>query len=324
MKLLFLGGTLFLGRHAAAEALLRGHEVTLFHRGRTGADLFPEAEHVLGDRDGGLAPLTGRRFDAVIDTSGYVPRVVGASARLLAGAAAHYVFVSTASVYREPFPTPLPESHPVATLDDPTVETIDGATYGPLKALSESAVRERFPGRATIVRAGLIVGPHDPSDRFTYWPRRLAEGGDVVVPPDDDQPVQLIDARDLAAWMVTCSEERVRGTFNASGPATPLTLGALLREIRDAVGGGARLLPAPTEVLARHEVAPWTDLPLWVPPEATGMLSLDLSRATARGLRLRPLAETATDTLAWAKSLDRPPRAGLPAEKERAVRADLA
>ncbi len=323
MKLLILGGTLFLGRHAAAEAIARGHDVTLFHRGRTGADLFPEAEHVLGDRDGGLASLAGRRFDAVIDTCGYVPRIVRDSARRLSGLAPHYLFVSTASVYRAPLPRPTPETHPVATLDDPAIETIDPATYGPLKALCEDAVREAFDGSATIVRAGLLVGPNDPSDRFTYWPRRLAEGGEVVCPPDDAQPVQWIDARDLAAWMATCCEEAIDGTYNAAGPAEPMGMGAMLGGIRDAVGGAAVLRSVPADVLARHDVAPWTGLPLWVSPEDVGTLSLDLSRALAAGLCHRPLAGTARDTLAWARTLDRLPRAGITAEREQAVLADL-
>ena len=319
MRLLVLGGTLFLGRHVVDVALARGHDVTLFHRGRTGTDLFPDVERVLGDRDGGLAPLAGRRFDAVVDTCGYVPRVVAQSADLLADTCGHYVFVSSASVYREPLPVPLTESHPVATLEDPAVETITGTTYGPLKAACEDAVRARFPGRSAMVRAGLIVGPHDPTDRFTYWPRRLAEGGDVLCPPDEHQPVQIIDVRDLAAWMVTCCESGTDGDFNAAGPADALTMGAMLRRIRDSVGGSARLRPAPADLLARHEVAPWMGLPLWVGPEHVGMLSMDLSRALAAGLRLRPLGETARDTLAYAGTIDRPWRAGISRAVENAA-----
>ena len=323
MRLLVLGGTLFLGRHVVDAALARGHDVTLFHRGKTGTDLFPDVERVLGDRDGGLAPLAGRSFGGVIDTSGYVPRIVDAAAALLAATCEHYVFVSSASVYREPLPSPLRESHPLARLDDPTVETVDAATYGPLKALCEAAVEKHFPGRVTQVRAGLIVGPHDATDRFTYWPRRLAEGGDVVAPPDESQPVQLIDVRDLAEWMVTCCENRTAGAFNAGGHAQPLTMGAMLRRIRDAVGGEATLRPAPADVLARHEVSPWMGLPLWVPPEVTGMLSMDISAALAAGLRHRPLEDTARAALAFAQTLDRPWRAGISAETEAAVLAEL-
>jgi 2'-hydroxyisoflavone reductase len=324
MRILVLGGTLFLGRHVVDAALARGHDVTLFHRGKTGTELYPEVERVLGDRDGGLAPLSERSFDAVVDTSGYVPRIVDASASLLAPRCGHYVFVSSASVYREPLPVPLTEEHPVGTLDDPTVETVDGATYGPLKAACEAAARRHFPGRTTNVRAGLIAGPHDPTDRFTYWPRRLAEDGDVVCPPDDEQPVQLIDGRDLAAWIVHCCEHGVDGDLNAAGPGEPLTMGAMLRTIQEAVGGSGRLRPVPADVLARHEVAPWMGLPLWVPPEVNGMLSLDLARAHDAGLRHRPLAETARDTLTYARGLDRPWRAGISAETEAAVLADLA
>ncbi len=326
MKLLMLGGTLFLGRHVVDNALARGHDVTLFHRGKTGADLFPGIERVLGDRDGGLAPLAGRSFDAVIDTCGYVPRIVRQSAEALAPTCAHYVFVSSCSVYSAPAPIGSDESAPVSReLVDPTTEKVDGDTYGPLKTLCEDAVNQHFPDRSTLVRAGLIVGPHDPTDRFTYWPRRIAERGDVLCPPDLDQQVQLIDVRDLAAWMVTCAEERHVGAFNTLGPADDLTLGEMLARIADAVcdDGALTFRSAPAALLEQHEVAPWMGLPLWVTDDLRGMLSHDLSKALGAGLTFRPLEETARDTLAWWRTQDRSPRAGISTETERAVLAEL-
>jgi len=325
MKLLMLGGTLFLGRHVVEHALAQGHDVTLFHRGKTGADLFPDVERVLGDRDGGLAPLAGREFDAVIDTCGYVPRIVRQSAELLAPTCGHYVFVSSCSVYTAPVPVGSDESAPVTReLPDPQTEKVDGETYGPLKTLCEDAVRDHFPDRSTIVRAGLIVGPHDATDRFTYWPRRLAEHGDVLCPPDLEQQVQFVDVRDLAEWMVTCAEERHAGDFNALGPAEPLTMGAMLARIADAVcDDDLTFRSAPAELLARHEVDPWMGLPLWVPEELLGMLTHDVANAVAAGLTFRPVEETARDTLAWWRTQDREPRAGISADTERAVLAEL-
>ncbi len=322
MKLLVLGGTLFLGRHVVETALADGHEVTLFHRGRTNPELFPDAERVLGDRDGGLAPLAGREFDAVIDTCGYVPRVVGASAQLLADACGHYVFVSTGSVYAPPLPPGADETHAVAPLDDPANETVTGASYGPLKAACERAVTAAFGSRATIARAGLIVGPYDPTDRFTYWPKRLAQGGDVLCPPDPAQPVQWIDVRDFAAWLLHCAHDGIGGTFNSVGPAEVAMLGPTLTRIAAAVGGGARLHWAPAAILERHEIAPWMGLPLWVGPDAFGMLALAGSRARAAGLRARPVEETAADVLAWAEGVDRPARAGITGDVEAAALAD--
>ncbi|MBM3497007.1 MAG: NAD-dependent epimerase/dehydratase family protein, partial [Armatimonadetes bacterium] len=223
VRLLVLGGTVFLGRHLVAEALARGHRVTLFHRGRHGADLFPEAERILGDRDGGLSALADESWDAVVDTSGYVPRVVGAAARMLAPAVGFYVFVSSVSVYADFSPVGMDEDAPLGQMADPSVEEITGETYGPLKALCESEVRSAFGARCAVVRPGLIVGPHDPSDRFTYWPVRCQRGGEVLAPGDPERPVQFIDAGDLAAWIVTMCVRQAGGVFNAVGPTDPTT-----------------------------------------------------------------------------------------------------
>jgi 2'-hydroxyisoflavone reductase len=241
MRILVLGGTRFLGRAFVDAARARGHTLTLFNRGRTNPELHAGVERLTGDRDGGLAALAGRTWDAVMDPSGFFPRVVDASARALVGRADRYLFVSSISAYAEPLPRGVDEEAPLARLADPTVEDIGGGNYGGLKALCEERVRDAFADQALVVRPGLIVGPHDTTDRFPYWPRRLARGGEVLAPGSPDAPVQVIDARDLAGWMVSLLERGIAGTFNATGPSQPLTLGRCLETIAAAVGGNARL-----------------------------------------------------------------------------------
>lgn len=321
MDLLILGGTVFLGRSLVEAALARGHRVTLFNRGRHNPELYPEVEKLRGDRDGDLGALAGRRWDAAIDTCGYVPRVVRASAELLAGAVERYIFISSISVYVELGRGPLDERAPVGVLPDPTVETITAETYGPLKALCEQAVERALPGRALIVRPGLIVGPHDPSDRFTYWPSRVARGGDVLAPDDPRQPVQIIDVRDLAEWIVRMAEERRAGVYNATGPGAPLTLAQTLDACNAVGGGSARFVWVSRRFLLDAGVTPWTEIPLWTPPvddKPGGELIADCSRALAVGLTLRPLEETIRDTLDWdaARPADGERRAGLDPERE--------
>ena len=319
MKLLVLGGTVFLGRHVVDAALADGHDVTIFTRGKTNADLFPEVEHLTGDRDGDLGALAGRVWDGVVDTSGYVPRVVRQSAELLHGAVGRYVFVSSISVYADPS-RPIDESSPVAELEDPASEDVQ-ADYGALKAACERVVESIFGERGANARAGLIVGPYDPTDRFTYWPRRLAEGGDVLAPGDPSAPVQFVDARDLAAWLVRVAEHGPGGVFNATGPAEPLTLGALLDEANDAVGAGARLVWTDEQRLVDADVQPWMELPLWLPgDEYSGMLQADNRRAIDAGLTFRPVRETVLDTLAWSREAGEQ-RPTLTREKERELLA---
>ncbi|MBP8297095.1 MAG: hypothetical protein KAX84_13360, partial [Burkholderiales bacterium] len=231
MKLLVLGGTLFLGRHVVEHALARGHAVTLLTRGRTNPDLFPDAERLIGDRDGDLAVLRGRTWDAVIDTCGYVPRIAGASAAALKDAVGHYTFISSISVYAELNATGIAEEAPVGVLAAPT-EEVGPDSYGPLKALCETAVVAQMPGRVLNVRPGLLVGPHDPSGRFTYWVRRVAAGGDVLAPGNPAAPVQVIDARDAAAWLVHCAQTQVTGVINMTGPGVPLQMDAVLDACR--------------------------------------------------------------------------------------------
>jgi 2'-hydroxyisoflavone reductase len=314
MKLLVLGGTVFLGRHVVDAALADGHEVTLFNRGKTNSDLYPEVERLTGDRDGGLTALEGRSWDGVVDTSGYVPRVVRQSAELLQSAVGRYVFVSSISVYADPS-VPADESSPLAELADPFSEDVQ-TDYGALKAACEHVVEEVFDERGTNARAGLIVGPYDPTERFTYWPRRLAEGGDVLAPGEPSAAVQFIDARDLAAWLVREAEHGPGGVFNATGPAEPMTIGALLDEANDAVGAGARLVWTDGQRLLDAEVQPWTELPLWLPDEFDGMLRADNTRAIAAGLTFRPVRDIVLDTLAWSREAGEQ-RPTLSREKER-------
>jgi 2'-hydroxyisoflavone reductase len=319
LKLLVLGGTKFLGRHAVDAALAQGHDVTIFTRGETNPDLFPEAEHLTGDRDGNLDALRGREWDGVVDTSGFVPRVVRQSAELLGDAVRRYVFVSSISVYADPSQA-LDESSPVAELEDPASENVQ-EDYGALKAAVERVVTEVYGDRGTNVRAGLIVGPYDPTDRFTYWPRRLAEGGDVLAPGDPSAPVQFVDARDLGAWLVHLAEHGPAGTLNATGPAEPLTLGELLERTVAAVGSDARLTWVDDQTLVDAEVGPWMELPLWLPgDEHSEMMSADIRRALAAGLRFRPLEETVRDTLAWSREAGEQ-RPTLSREKERTILA---
>jgi 2'-hydroxyisoflavone reductase len=325
LRILFLGGTGFLGPHTVRAALARGHELTLFNRGKTNPGLFADVENLRGDRDGDLEALEGRSWDAVIDTSGYVPRIVGDSARLLAEAVQQYVFISSVSVYAD-FSTPgADESAPLGRLDDESVEEITGETYGPLKALSERAAEAEMPGRLTVIRPGLIVGPGDPTDRFTYWPVRVARGGEVLAPGDSATPVQLVDVRDLGAWIVHCVEAHVLGVYNALSPAGAWSMGDLLDACRNAAASDAKFTWVDAAFLEAQGIAAWSDLPVWLPAEGeyAGSGRTSAAKAVAAGLGFRPLRTTAADTLAWwqaERAGDDPKlRAGLDAARERAV-----
>jgi len=319
MDLLILGGTGFLGRHLVEAALADGHRPTLFNRGLSEPGLFPEIEKIEGDREGDLSPLSGRRWDAVIDTCGYVPRVVRASAGLLAGAVDHYTFVSSISVYSDDIEPGADEEAPVRELSDPTVEEVTGETYGGLKVLCEQAAEEEMPGRVLNVRPCLISGPHDPTDRFTYWPRRISAGGEVLVPDHPERNVQYIDVRDLASWIVKMSGERQTGTYNATGPAYELQMGRMLEECEAVSGTDAEFVWVSEDFLEENGVEPFTELPLWVPREDAALLAIDCGRAIEAGLTFRPLAETIKDVLDWdrARMEGREPAAGLRPERER-------
>ncbi len=301
MKLLILGGTMFLGRHIVEAALVRGHEVTIFNRGQHNPELFPEVEKLRGDRDGGLDALRGRRWDAVVDTSGFVPRLVRDSAELLADAVGLYVFISSISVYAD-HSQPVDEDSKVGTLEDESTEEITGVSYGPLKVLCERAVEEAMPGRVLVIRPGLIVGPDDKTVRFSYWTGRVARGGEVLAPGSPDKQIQVIDSRDLAEWTIRMAEENRTGVFNANGPDYKLTMGKFLEECRNVSGSDARLTWVDEKFLTERGVEAWSELPLWLPEEDEPhryFMANKIDRALAAGLAFRPLADTIRDTLAW-------------------------
>jgi 2'-hydroxyisoflavone reductase len=307
VKLLLIGGPKFVGYAVIEAALARGHEVTTFNRGLTRPELFPEIEKLHGDRDGGLAVLEGRTWDAVLDTSGYVPRHVRDSAGVLAGAADRYVFVSSISYYAD-YREPRSETDPPEPLGDKPDDRLleDYSNYGPLKALCEQEVERAFGDRAILVRPGLIVGPNDPTDRFTYWPRRAQRGGPMLVPPD--QPVQMVDVRDLAGWMIRLVEDGRSGPYNATSPAGALSFDSMLEAC-----GATDVVRVTAGFLAEQGVEGWSDLPCWIPPEEADHAAFQLvpvDRAVEAGLTFRPLAETARDVPEWMG------KAGLAADRE--------
>lgn len=320
MNILILGGTIFLGRHLVEAALARNHTVTLFNRGQHNPDLFPHVERLYGDRNGNLEALAGRRWDAVIDTSGYVPRLVTDTARLLSESVDLYIFISSISVYKSFSIPEQDETAPVSTLDDETVETISGETYGALKALCEQAAERAMPYRVLNIRPGLIVGPNDPTDRFTYWTYRIAQGGEVLLPDRPDLPVQFIDVRDLADWTILMVENRATGTFNATGPDYSLTIDRLFHTCKQVSSSDATGTYVAPGFLLDHQVQPWIELPLWVPGE-DALSQISIQKARSAGLQFRPLEETVAATLEWliTRPADYSWRAGLTPDKEQAV-----
>jgi 2'-hydroxyisoflavone reductase len=327
LNLLILGGTGFLGPHTVRAALARGHDITLFNRGKTNDDLFPQLETLYGDRNGNLEALKCRDWDAVIDTSAYYPRVVRDSAGLLKGHIGQYVLISTVSVYGV-FPTPgMDETAPVGTIEDETVEEVNGLTYGPLKALCEQAAEETLPGIVTNIRPGLIVGPGDPTDRFTYWPVRVSKGGEVLAPGDGSTQVQQIDVRDLADFIIHTIERNITGVFNADSPMGQRTMKDLLTTCRKVSASDATFVWADAEFLAEQGIRPWQDMPCWIPQEGdyTAFGRVSSAKAIANGLKCRPLADTVRATLDWWQTLPEERRArlraGLTPEREEAALA---
>ena len=323
MKILTIGGTVFLGRALVEAALARGHEVTLFNRGQHNPELFPEVEKLRGNRDGDMEALKGRKWDAVIDTCGYFPRIVRQSAQLLADAVGHYTFISSISVYQN-FRESWDENGPLGQIDDAEAEAaadITGANYGPLKVLCEQEVEKALPGRTLVLRPGLINGPFDPSDRFTYWPVRVAKGGKVLVPGDGTFRVEIIDVRDLAEWNIRLVEANQTGIYNTTGPAYKLTMQDLLETCKADTGSDAEFVFVPGEFLQEREVDANRVCCWYVPAEEEDyryFCEVNCKKAQADGLTFRPLAETARDTRLWAAT--RPEdwtwRAGLTPEKE--------
>lgn len=304
MRLLVLGGSVFVGRHLVAAAHARGDEVSVFNRGRTLAPQ-PGTTSLVGDRDGGLDALRTGEWDVVVDTCGFVPRIVRQSAELLAGRVGRYIFVSSISAFADFSAPGLTEAAPRAELTDATSEDVQ-ADYGALKAACEDVVAEVYGARGCSVRPGLIVGPHDPTGRFTYWPTRVADGGAILAPGSPGRPVQFVDARDLVEWILRLGETGGSGTYNAVAP--PTTFGELVAVCVAVAGTTPDVVWVEDDVLVEAAVEPWTDLPLWLPgAEHRGLMEIDASRAWSAGLTARPLAATVRDTLQWAQALDGEP-----------------
>ena len=326
MRLLVLGGTVYLGRAVVELALARGDEVTLVHRGQTGRELYAgEVERVLANRDGGLAELGGRAFDAVIDTSGYEPHVVTHALDVLAAGVERYVFVSTGNVYADHSRAGIREDAPLIAFRD----DLEGSDrYGGAKAACERLVGERFGQRCLIARSGLIVGPNDPTGRFSWWVERIARGGRTLAPEPRTQPVQVIDVRDLAAFLLRGADGSAAGTFNLTGPLEPLDLVGMLELLKAALRSDSELVWVAEQRLLDAGVEPWSDIPLWLAPvhdpTFACFMAVDIGRAAAAGLSLRTLAETARDTLAWLRA-GNPlvaagrPLVGLAPERERVL-----
>jgi nucleoside-diphosphate-sugar epimerase len=317
VRILVLGGTQFVGRALVEAALSAGHELTLFHRGRTNAGLFPEVEHVLGDRDGGLAALSTGQWEVCVDVSGYLPRLVGDSAAALRDRVARYVYVSTISVYAD-LSVPRDENGPLATLEDEGTEEIDGGTYGALKALCEERVTAVFGERACIVRPGFVIGPYDHTGRFPWWAHRAARGGEMIVPASFARAFQAIDTRDLADFLLLAATAPLGGVFNATGPVPPVTMTGLVEEAARESGADLRVETVDDVFLAEQGVE--SALPLWpgVDPLWAAWAQADVSLAVAAGLRFRAVADTVAATLASTQVV---PGIGLEPEREAAVLA---
>jgi len=338
MRILILGGTVFLGPHLIEAALARGHQITVFNRGQHNPDRYPEVEQLRGDRSRDVEALHGRRWDAVIDTCGYVPGVVRKSAELLANAVEHYTFISSVSVYANFDLAATYENAPVKTITPEQVneaEKIDtgeratavtyGKMYGALKALCERAAEAAMPGRVLNVRAGLLVGSYDYSDRFTYWVHRVAQGGEVLAPGQPGRRVRVIDARDLAEWIVRMAEMRQTGIYNATGAEDGLTMGRLLEECRTVSGSAATFTWASEKFLLEQKVGAWSEMPLWIPEGYNGIFLVNNDKAITAGLTFRPLSDTIKDTLTWdaTRSSNIERRAGLQPLRERELLKNL-
>ena len=322
LKILILGGTSFIGPYQVQYALDRGHTVTLFNRGRTNPGLFPTVEKLIGDRTGDVSALQGRSWDVVIDNSATDPTWVTRTAQLLAPTCKRYYFVSTRSVYYDVSRVPMTIGAQVFTRENTPVAEGRALPYGLSKALAEAEAQKYFPGRSLVVRPGLIVGPGDNTDRFTYWPVRIERGGDVMAPGDGTDPVQVIDARDLGEWMIKLAEQDAVGVYNAVGPRNPRSFAEFLYGIKAVTTSEAQFTWVPTEFLTANRVRSYQEMPVWRPATkgSEGFARFDLSREIALGLTFRPLAVTAKDTLDFYHS--RPAaeqatlRAGITPERE--------
>jgi 2'-hydroxyisoflavone reductase len=329
---LIIGGTKFLGRHLVDSVLKRGGEVVLFNRGKHPADNMPDVEMVHGDRSLDLDRLKGRKWKAVIDTCGYLPQTVTISAKALADSAERYIFISSISAYADAGRPGFDETTALAGLGpeqqeraravdpsgDVTARSL-GDLYGGLKAQCEQAVEREMPGRVLTIRPGMIVGPYDPTDRFTYWVDRVAEGGEVLAPGDPDRFVQLVDARDLADWTVEMAARGETGIYNATSGPYEMTMERMLVQIRETAASDAVFSWAREEFLTRENVQPWSEMPFYLPEsdeDNKGFLSANVDKALAAGLDFRPFSETVRDTLEWRKSVPEKMRAGIDRERE--------
>ena len=336
LRILILGGTGFTGPYQVRYALSRGHKITVFNRGKTHPGELPEGvEQLTGDRNGKLDALKGRQWDVVIDNPTSVPVWVRDAAQILKGNVDRYVFISTISVYADTSKPGTDEGAPLAKYNGPdamkesrdTIIASRYALYGPLKALSEQEAEKWFPKKTLIIRPGLIVGPGDETDRFSYWPVRIDHGGEVLAPGDPIDPVQFIDARDLAEWTIRMIESGETGIYNATGPERKLGIGEMLETMKSALSSNAKFTWVSADFLEAQKVAAWSDMPVWIPPrrEEAGANQVSNKRGLATGLTFRPLPETARDTLAWFKKFpqDRQShlKAGLNPEREAEVLA---
>ena len=320
MRILIIGGTKFVGRHVVESALAANHDVTIFHRGQTGADLFPEVEHRIGDRNTDLSALTEGTWDATVDMCGYIPKQVHELANTLGDRAGHYLYVSSVAAYAYPITRGYQEDAPLVQLDDPSTEEVTGETYGGLKVLCERAAVERFGPRTTIVRPTYVIGPDDYTWRFPYWVARIARGGAVLAPGPASSPSQVIDVRDIAAWMVGLLENGNSGPFHAVGPSVPITWGEQMETIVNTVGPEGTTLEWVDETFLHEAKVDDTALPMWpgADPDVL-MMTADGAAALATGLVIRPLAETVRDTLAWTRTVEQPAQPGLSAADEKAL-----
>jgi len=321
LKILIIGGTIFLGRHLVIESLKRHHNVTLFFRGKHNPNLFSKVDKILGDRERDLEMLAGKNWDVVIDTCGYLPRITAHAAEFFRDKTELYVFISTLSVYRDFSVNNIDETYPVGQLNDPLSEELNGETYGPLKALCEKTITDVFRERALIIRPGLIVGSYDPTDRFTSWVNKIFCKERIIAPGRQDRQVQFIDVRDLASWIIRLIENNVTGIFNAVGPSTPLTMSKLLNAIKKEFHSYTDLIWVNDKFLIDEGIVPYSEMPLWIPdsPESVGYENFSFQKAVERDLTFLPLEDTIHDTIDWflRERKETVLRAGLADEKER-------
>lgn len=321
MNILIIGGTIFLGRHIINSALKRNHNVVLFNRGKHNPELYPELEKIRGDREGDLSELKGRKFDAVIDTCGYVPKVVRKSADYLRDSAGHYTFISSISVYKDAGDTGINENSALEEVKDGKTDVMTMENYGALKALCEKEVSDVFGNDCSLVRSGLIVGDGDFSDRFTYWVERISRGGKIIVPVSETNNVQFIDVKDLADWTLKMTEEKISGVYNSTGPLETLSLYDFVDECIEFTGSEAELVRIDEDFLLKENVIPYKDLTLWLPGDSAGLNNVDISKAKSAGLEIRPLKETLLDTMKYhlTRGADFKLRTGLTSEREKEI-----